>query len=346
MSWKFAVILFTILGFGLMGCGNDNVMEVPNVGHIDVPVEVRRFEQDLFSIDTNQIEASLAELEAAYPEFSEVYFTYVLGSKNPQLAPEGHAAYVQGFLRHPAIRFLYDTTQIVYPDLEAVKPEFQQAFQFLKYYFPEVPTPGITTFISEYSIAAFIYGRGDLGIGLDFFLGNDYPYARYVPNNPNFSAYLTRTFDQKHLVSKALQPLVKDLVGETQSGRLLDIMIDNGKQLYIQRALMPYTPDSILLELPQTQVAWLQNNELEMWAHFLKEQLLYSTDFQKFRKLVDYSPNSPGMPPEAPGRTANYIGLKIVEAFMRRFPSLSLQDLIAQRDAQYILEQSRYKPRE
>ena len=108
---------------------------------------------------------------------------------------------------------------------------------------------------------------------------------------------------------------------------------------------MPYTPDSIRLELPQTQVDWLKDNELEMWAHFLKEELLYSTDFQKFRKLVDYSPSSPGMPAEAPGRTANYMGLKIVEAFMQRYPDLSLQDLLSLEDAQYILEQSRYKPR-
>jgi hypothetical protein len=181
---------------------------------------------------------------------------------------------------------------------------------------------------------------------LDFFLGSEYPYARYNPNNPNFSAYLTRSFDRKHLVSKSLQPLVTDLVGEPRGTRLLDVMINKGKQLYIQRALMPYTPDSILLELPESQVAWLKKNELEMWAHFLKEELLYSTDFQKFRKLVDYSPSSPGMPPEAPGRTANYMGLKIVEAYMRRYPDLGLQGLTELQDAQYILEQSRYKPRE
>ena len=64
--------------------------------------------------------------------------------------------------------------------------EYEQAFKFLKYYFPELPTPKVTTFISEYSVAAFIYGEGDLGLGLDFFLGSNYPYARYNPNNPNF----------------------------------------------------------------------------------------------------------------------------------------------------------------
>ena len=232
----------------------------------------------------------------------------------------------------------------VYPDLKEITLDFEQAFRFLKHYFPEYPTPKLTTFISEYSVAAFIYGEGDLAVGLDFFLGKDYPYAAFNPNNPNFSAYLSRSFDRKHLVNKTLQPLVQDLIGVNKGTRLLDHMIHNGKQLYLQKALLPYTPDSIILELPQTQAAWLQANELEMWAHFLKEELLYSTDMQEFRKLIDYSPNSPGMPPEAPGRTANYVGLKIVEAFMRRHPELNLQDLINLDNAQYILEHSRYKP--
>lgn len=344
MSWKFAVFLF-IGSLLFSSCGNDNALEIPQVDHLDVSVELRRFEQDLMTVDTNRLAEELAKLEAVYPEFSDIYFTYVLRSKDSKVAPQGHEAYIRGFLQHPSIQFLYDTTQIIYPNLDDIKGEFEQAFRYLKYYFPNQPTPKVTTFLSEYSIAAFIYGEGDLGVGLDFFLGSDFPYMQFNPDNPNFSSYLSRSFDKKHLVTKALQPLVKDLVGETRGNRLLDHMISNGKQLYIQKALFPYTPDSILLEIPQVQVDWLNNNELEMWAHFLKEELLYATDMRKYRKLIDYSPNSPGMPTEAPGRTANYMGMKIIEAFMQRHPELSLQDLLGLQDPQYLLTQSRYKPR-
>ena len=344
MSWKIAVILSVLVVFS--SCSGDDSIDVPNVDHIDVAVEVERFDQALFNLDTNQLEMSLTALEEAYPEFSNVYFTYILSSKNPQVAPEGHLAHVKGFLQHPAIKTLYDTTQLMYPTLEEAQADFAQAFRYLKYHFPDVPTPKITTYISEYSVATFIYGDGDLGVGLDFFLGSDYPYAIYNPNNPNFSAYLTRSFDRSNLINKTLQPLVQDLVGENRGSRLLDYMVHNGKQLYLQQALLPYTPDSIILELPQTQVDWLKDNEFEIWAHFVKQELLYSTDLQEFRKLVDYSPNARSdMPREAPGRSANYIGLKIIKAFMRRHPELNLQDLISLDDAQYILEESRYKPR-
>ena len=63
---------------------------------------------------------------------------------------------------------------------------------------------------------------------------------------------------------------------------------------------------------------WCESNELQLWTHFLEEDLLYATNLRDIRKLVDYSPNSPGMPAEAPGRTANWTGWQIVKAYMKR----------------------------
>jgi hypothetical protein len=51
------------------------------------------------------------------------------------------------------------------------------------------------------------------------------------------------------------------------------------------------------------------------------------------------------MPPESPGRTANWIGWQIVKSYMRRNPANTLDDLILEKDAQAILDASKYKPR-
>jgi len=93
---------------------------------------------------------------------------------------------------------------------------------------------------------------------------------------------------------------------------------------------------------PQTE--WVLNNEVQIWSHFLTEQLLYETSTDKIKKLVDQSPSSPGMPKEAPGRTGNFIGLRIVEAFMNRKPEVTMEQLIGL-DAQKIFNESKYKPR-
>lgn len=336
-----------MIWLALSSCRPDERRFVPDVSDIEVDLELRRFEQDLFAIDTGDVAAGLEELEARYPAFSDVFFGRVLRSVDPQVAPEGHPAYVRGFLQHPAVRRLHDTTQVVFADLSREEAAFREAFQFFRYYFPGEPTPDVTTFISEYTVAAFIYGEEDdysLAVGLDFFLGENYPYQQYNPGNPNFSGYLVRTFNRDHLVLKTLQPLVDDLLGDPPGDRLLDLMVHNGKKMYILDQLLPYAPDTVKLEMTPEQVAWLQDNELEMWAYFLQEDLFYSSNYQMIRKFVDYSPHSPGMPPEAPGRTANWVGWQVVKAYMRRFPETTLTQLIERRDAQEILDASRYKP--
>lgn len=329
----------------LLACQRDQDNNAPDVSDIELQVDIRRFEQDLFGIDTNQIAQQLAQVEQNYPAFSQIYFEHILGSKDERIAPNGHLAYVSGFLKHPGIRKLYDTCMVVYPELDDLEKEFTQAFKYFKYYFPDKPTPDLTTFISEYSMGAFIYEETSLAVGLDLFLGSDYPYLQYNPTNPAFSDYLARTFNKEHLVAKTLHPLIEDILGEPTGNRLLDLMIYYGKKHYLLDQLLPSTPDSVKFEVSQQQIEWLKENELEMWSFFLQEDLLYSSNLKEIRKYFDYSPNSPGMPPEAPGRTANWIGWEIVQKYMERYPETTMQELVDFKDAQQFLEKARYKPR-
>ena len=336
----FSFFFFALLSLALLsGCRPDDYRQVPDVSDIEADIAIRRFEQDFFRLDTNRMEAGLAGLQEAYPEFAPIFFGQVFQ------APIADTAFYKGFITHPSIRHLYDTCQVVYGDMAGIEAELEQAFRFFQYYFPGEAMPTVTTFISEYSIAAFVYGENDLAIGLDLFLGDAYPYRQIAPDNPAFSNYLTRTFNRSHLASKAIQALIDGLAGPPPGNRLLDMMVHNGKKLYALDLLLPYAPDSVKLEVTPAQVSWLEDNELEMWAHLLKEELLYSSNWQDIRKLVDYSPHSPGMPPEAPGRSANWIGWQIVKAYMGKHPETSLPQLFALQDAQALLDESRYKPR-
>lgn len=338
----FAAVTLTLAFFG---CQPDDKRQVPDVSGIEVDVNIRRFEQDLFQADTVQMAATLDSLEQAYPEFSAIFFDQIMGLNDPRIVSQGSAPFMKGFVQHPPVRQLYDSIQYHYGDMRDVEADFEQAFRYFRHYFPEQPTPTVTTFLSEYAIAAFVYGENDLAIALDYFLGKDYPYQQISPSDPAFSGYMVRTFNREHLVPKAVQALIGGLVQEPRQRRLIDLMVNNGKKLYVLDQLLPYTSDSIKLEVTAAQAEWLEDNELEMWAYFLKEELLYSEDWQEIRKFVDYSPHSPGMPPEAPGRTANFMGWQIIKAYMKRNPETTLPELLDMQDAQKLMEASRYKPR-
>jgi len=349
MNLKLIFFSLFALTFVFVGCGDDDKDKyIPDVSNIVVDVPIKRFEQDLFNIDSTNMEASLSELEKKHPVFAELFFAQILGSKDPKIAPQGHETYIKNFVNFPTLRPLYDTTQIVLGDLASTQKEFNQAFQFFKYYFPNQKLPPhITTFISEYTLAGFIYDNNALAVGLDFFLGADYSYQYHNPANPNFSNYLTRAFNKDHLVMKTLMPLIEDasILGNPSGNRLLDMMVHNGKKHYVLSQILPYAPDSIIMEYSQKQMDWVEKNEFQMWTHLATEDLFYSTDNRKIRKLVQYSPHSSGMPPEAPGRTANWLGWQIVKAYMKRLPETTLEELMKIKNPQEILDQSKYKPR-
>jgi len=342
-------VVFSIL-FITASCSNDNIF-IPDVSDIEVGISTVRTEQVTQELDTNNIVNAIQALQdGADSTFYSLYFEYILRLNVNQLKAEEQKKYMLGFLKDEGINRIFHEVDSVYQDFVPQEKAFEKAFQYLKYYFPKKATPKVYTYISEFSYQKFVFepepGIDGLAIGLDMYLGADYPYRKYVGNNENFSAYLTRRYDRDHLVSSVISALVEDMLGNAAPGEnLLEKMIYHGKKLYILDKLLPNTPDHILLQYTEEQWEWVQNNEQEMWAFLFKEKLFYSTDINKINKLVNPSPTSSGMPSESPGRTANYLGWQITSAFMKRNPDMSLQDLINFEDSQEILEKSKFKPK-
>lgn len=63
---------------------------------------------------------------------------------------------------------------------------------------------------------------------------------------------------------------------------------------------------------------WVRNNELEIWSFFTEQNLIYETNVNRINKYINPSPDSPGMPADAPGQTANYIGYQMITAYMEK----------------------------
>ncbi len=312
---------------------------VPDVSQIIVDPSIVRFEEQLFEPDTQELVATLEGLVNRYPEFSEVFLRQIIADPG---YGDNMIASASVFVRDSFIRELYQTCRRLYSDFSRPEKELKQALRFFKYYFPDKPIPDIYTCITGFEVGSFTIGEKILGIGLDFYLGADYPY--YPPDL--FPTYIRQTMSSDYLVAKSVQALVANYVGEVKGTRLLDFMIRNGIELYIKQKLLPETREEIIHEYTSEQMEWLKANESQIWAYLLQEDLLYSVDYRNFQKMITPSPNIPNMHPEAPGRVANWIGARIIESYMDRKLDLSLNHLLMEKDAQKILTESRYKPRQ
>jgi hypothetical protein len=247
-----------------------------------------------------------------------------------------------GFLTAPQVRSLNDTVQKYYADLRWLEKDLNQMFRYYRYYFPEKPLPQVVTMVSEFATDAFTAGDSLCGIGLDLFLGEGFP--GYDPDI--FPYYMRRQFKREYIAVRLAKALAQNCTDVPPGPRLIDQMLRNGKQLYITDLLLPKVADSLKMGYTRAQMEGCYFNEGEAWSLLLKEKLLYSTDYAKYRKLVEPSPSAaPVLPQEAPGEIGNWLGWQIVKAYMKRNPQTSLQQLIHMTDAQAFLEKARYKPK-
>lgn len=323
----------------ITACGDDNRTPRPDVSDIKVELQLLRFEQDIFALDTADLQMGMQRLLGKYPEMLPLFCNEIIHDQsNPNETPRQALG---GFLSIPQVRQLYDTVQLVYGDLRWLEKDLTQMFRYYKYYFPKKPVPQVITMVSEFATDAFTVGDSLCGIGLDMFLGENYP--GYNPDV--FPYFMRRQFQKDYIAVRLSKALAQNCADESPGQRLLDLMLHNGKQLYIADCLLPDVADSLKMGYTRTQMEGCYANEAAVWARLLSEKMLYSTDYDKIRKLVTPSPNAPAIFQEAPGEIGNWMGLQIVRSYMKRYPNTTMEQLLQMTDAQKFLELAKYKPK-
>jgi len=332
-------LLFALSLLIFNACGDDNRTPRPNVADIKVDLQLLRFEQDIFALDTSQLQMGMQNLLRIYPVMLPLFCNEIIHDQSNHSETPREA--LAGFLAIPQVRYLNDTVQQVYGDLSWLEKDLTQMFRYYKYYFPKKPVPQVITMISEYATDAFTAGDSLCGIGLDMFLGENYP--GYDPEV--FPYFMRRQFQKDYITVRLSKAIAQNCTDGPPGQRLLDLMLHYGKQLYIGDCLLPEVADSLKMGYTRKQMEGCYANEAAVWARMLSEKLLYSTDFDKIRKLVTPSPNAPAIFQEAPGEIGSWMGLQIVRSYMKRYPNTTMEQLLQMTDAQKFLELAKYKPK-
>ena len=341
------LILFAAC-FLMSSCG-DNKIKQETIVKIQPKTEAKviRFDQLLKAYDLGEdIFVRFDGLSQKYPAFSSLFQNELLDARDSdRLAVE-----LDIIDADTSYSNLYHKVQETFTDFDKyILPELSQGIENYGASFgiPEEQLPTIYSFIGGFTLQAFVFsdaGKEGVGVGLDMFLSSDFPYSKILAKNPSFSEYLVRSYNKDHLVKKVVEVLVEDKMPPPAKSDFLNLMIWGGKKLYIMDQILNFVPDTIITEYSKNQLEWCRENEYQMWNHFFDNDLFYQTDLKKISKLIGPSPTSPGMPPESPGRTGNYMGWKVIESFMKRNPDLSIHDLLKVSDAQEILNKAKFRP--
>ena len=122
-------------------------------------------------------------------------------------------------------------------------------------------------------------------------------------------------------------------------------MIYNGKIMYFMDQVLPDVADTTKIGYTTKQLEWCQEFKSKIWGYFLEENLLYESDYQKYQKYLTEAPFTPGLGEknESAPKLAVWTGWQIVREYMEKHPEVTLPQLMANQDAQEILNGSKYK---
>lgn len=341
-AWVNTYLFFGFFALALVGCSSED--PPPDVSNIEVDPMFIRFDSLVFDFQYDHSIEDFRALQSEHPVFTSLYLHRILGL--PQQADSLTYAKVVDIANATPIRALQDSINGQFKNLSGIKSDFRRAFQFYKYYFPDFSVPDVYFCFTEFAVGTFLFekeaGQDAIGLSLDMFLGPNFPYSLLAPQKTSFSEYLVRTFTPEHMIRKSMEVLVSDKMEGRRDDRLLDYMIDRGRTLYLIKKLVPTMPDSILFEYTSDQLEWCRDNELAMWAHILDKELLYERKMRLINTLVSPAPTTMAMPPESPGRTADFLGYQLIDQYVRK-TAVPISELLSYKDPQDILKQSRYK---
>lgn len=334
------IYLFFSIMLLFCACGDSKKVDV---SHIDINVTISRFDRDFNAMRTKPMPQQAALLQQKYGSFYSDYVERVLQAGST--ADTAYFSTLKQVFAGKAYNDLKHEVDSVYPSLDLQEAELTDAFRRIKYYYPGFKPMKVYAYFSGFQAQTSI-GDGYVAVGLDMFLGaNSKFYPALVQQYPH---YLSRRFTPDNITPRVVEAVLReDMFPENDADKtLLARMIYNGKIMYAMDEVLPDVPDSTKIGYTGKQLQWCNTFKSDIWAYFLNENLLYNSDYQKIQNYLNEAPFTPGLGEqnESAPKLAVWTGWQIVRQYMGKHADITLQQLMAERDAQKILNDSKYRP--
>ncbi len=263
-----------------------------------------------------------------YP-FFEIKDSLDLTQKGEDLFPLINNVYfdslyedVKGFFVDPIYFFKETNTAIIkYNSLSSIKLN-----------------PEITTIVSGF-FNDVVVDRNNIVVGLEYFLP---PENKFKPKD--LPSYILSRYTPEHLNAIVLSSYFSqfNIINELDK-TMLNEMISFGKLYFVVSSLLNCTEDRIVMGYSQEEFDLLNNNEAFIYGFFLQNELLFNESNIVKQKYMSERPNTFEISQSIPGRVGRWLGLKIVDSFMKN-KEYSLEELLLEKDYKKIFYNSNYNP--
>ncbi|GAA4846378.1 hypothetical protein [Algivirga pacifica] len=312
--------------------------QVPDTSGIEVEVKVRRMEQEVMALKSKE---EIAQFLSENPRVDSLYFLQAF--QHRPITREQEIEMIWRFINNEHTEKLLEES---YKDLEDMTPivkELEEGFKLMKYYFPDFKEPELYTMISGFGMSGFggdfVDGRDFVVLGIDYFSDS----VSYQP--PHLPLYMYKRYQPSYISAALLTLLSREYINYNLKDRtLVNEMLAYGKAHEIRRRTLPHVADTTLWGWSAEELEGAYANEQLIWSYFIENELLFDTKAITSKKFCGEAPTVPEISPECPGRIGRWLGWRIIQQYMEKYPEKSLQEVLEIDDAKELLYQSGYRP--
>jgi len=326
-------ITLIVIYFLINSCSR-NCKDDVDTRDLSVNIKVEQLEKELFSFKSKD---DVTLFLKKYPLFSKYYLEI-----NPYVTDAQMVDFLFNYYSNKQLHEFYLESENLFGDINEFKNDLERGLKHIKYYYPQFYTPAVYTLVSGFKFEKDILVNDSVVVvSIDYFLGKK---ARY---RPAFYDYFLERFNKPYLVPMLMMAYSDNYnKADGSDNTMLAEMIFYGKAHYFMQRMLPCAPDSMIIMYPEKELEDVQKHELTIWEHFIQNKLLFNTQRYLIDKYVGEAPKVHEIGERCPGRIGRWLGWQIVRSYMEHNSSVTLPQLMAEKDAQKIFNLSKYKPKE
>jgi hypothetical protein len=310
----------------------------PDLDHIQIDLKVVPFYQEINKVDTQNVLSSIQLLQDKYGQFLKAYNQKIINLG--KVEDKDYSQRLTSFINYEANKDIIKKAKEVFPNHDVFTRELEKGFKYYKYYFPEARIPDVYLMISGFSQSIAV-DNDWVGLSIEKYLGSDCEFYEWL----NIAKYLRKGMTKEKMAPDVLRAIaLTNYRYDDQVDDVINHMVYKGKIRYFMHRMFPELQDTLLFDYSATQMEWCNTNEANMWASMVEWKHVFSNDRMLIRKYTEDAPFTANFGNNSAPRGGEFLGYKIVEAYMNKNDQMSLKELMEEPDGRKILAGSNYRP--
>lgn len=130
-----------------------------------------------------------------------------------------------------------------------------------------------------------------------------------------------------------------------QPGRtLLDMIMHRGKINWIVAHILGYESFEKEMGYSEDEAEWCRKNKTSLWKTMVENGHLYATDPLVVRTYIRKDPFISIMGEKTPASIGVWMGILLIDEYMKKHPDMTIKDLLAKTDYHQMLAETDFKP--